>query len=89
MPSVISHQQEVCFPCKYFKRHLWMSGLHPIYHSFCEHPTQRHDRPVSGLSPSDGRFIGEDETRPQWCPIRGNKAAELEADADWDEGSDE
>ncbi len=82
MPSKFNVSQEYCFPCKYHVQAMMKSGQHPIYNMYCEHPDAEADRPDYPYPRGKhGKFIGEnDENRPQWCPIRGNKQAEQEAE---------
>lgn len=82
MPAKFTHTEEYCYPCKYHHQQLIMSGLHPIYHMHCKHPKVTENYELT-FTREKGRFIGEnDENRPQWCPIRGNKEAEAEAERD-------
>jgi len=75
MPSKYTSVLEVCFPCKYFQQRLFKSGLDPIYDATCNHPT------VIEIYGNRGRLIGRnDPPRPGWCPIRGDKQAEREAE---------
>jgi hypothetical protein len=82
MPSIqhVNYSMETCHPCKWFHRRLWKSGQNPIYHSECRHPSQLHE---SGLMGEKGRQLGDKGSmrtrRPDWCPIRGDDQADLEA----------
>lgn len=83
MPSVQrTHTIEMCYPCKWLKRQLWMSGRNPIYETTCIHPTKLRDSAIYGTK---GEFIGRtphEDIRPNWCPIRGDAQAEADATED-------
>ncbi len=32
--------EETCYPCKYWAQVLWKSGLDPVYHRYCQHPSK-------------------------------------------------
>ena len=78
MPSKTHHNyvSEDCYPCKWLSRKLFQSGRHPIYHCHCQHPKAEEQW---ASFHEKGRFIGETDKRPEWCPIRGDKQAESEA----------
>lgn len=82
MPSKIhaDYTYESCYPCKWFRQQLWRSGNPSIWHSLCEHPTTIRD----GMFGKKGRLISQtnSDVRPAWCPIRDDKEAEKEAEAD-------
>lgn len=80
MPSKWTANQETCFPCKWHRNHLYIaSRTGSTYHRYCGHEAN-----VTSELPSmsKGRFIGETDIRPQWCPILGDEVAEREAEAD-------
>ncbi len=80
MPSKRSYtvSEETCYPCKYWRQHLWKSGQHPVYYRYCQHPSQQEES--IGAFGGKGRFISDSsDERPDWCPIRGDAKAEREA----------
>ena len=84
MPSTTQYNyaREECYPCKWLKRKLHMSGRNPIYHCHCMHAkAQEHWATFN----ERGRFIGETDNRPSWCPIHGDKQAEAEANEGHDD----
>ena len=65
-----------CGLCKWHRQTMVHSGRHPLYHHYCSHPDVTHDG-FELVSPfvaeHDGRFIGEGDRTPQWCPAKGGR----------------
>lgn len=54
--------KQVCSGCRFHKQYLKKFGRHPVYKHFCRY--QEYD------FTSRGRYIGEYNDTPDWCPVK-------------------
>lgn len=79
MPHKVTQTVEYCSPCKWYTHRMVKSGLHPVYHSACNHPQEVADDMFDRTE--RGHTI-HGQYRPSWCPIRGDAQAEMDAERD-------
>ncbi len=80
--TVEAHQLR-CSLCAHHDQLMLHSGPRPVYHHYCEHPAAREATGVPTLDlvwpdvlGATGRFIGDRDRTPEWCPVRGTQQPE-------------
>ena len=69
--KTITYTETHCADCQFHKAILWKHvrvGKN-TYHHYCQHPQSLTDSERSFLSNMSGRWIGEKDIVPDWCPL--------------------
>ena len=70
-----THTVRSCGGCQHHKAIMLHSGPHPLYWHYCKHPAVHEEFEEIGFKGKImGKFIGETDTTPSWCPAAKAKA---------------
>lgn len=66
-PTKIHLDHLYCFGCKHHYRKMIRSGRPALYYYYCKHPSVLENH--SDWYKEKGRYIGQEDETPGWCPI--------------------